>query len=550
MTDDLRVPGRHAGPDARSDSRLPFLRLPGDSAPDAPLNLGHLRALAIFGPIAFVVGLELLGIFALKPATGSNELLWIAIVCAVLVAAVVPFSFWVFGIIQRQQEQLVDRIAQLHEANDRVARHNRQLDAANTAITSISSAIDLSRVLQNIVDSARTLIQSCYAALSVTDDEGQIVAFITAGISAEERAAIGPLPVGHGLLGTLIRDARPLRIADIAADPRSHGFPPNHPPMTTLLGVPILYQGKAVGDLYLTDKIGAAEFSDEDQELLVLLANHAAVAIENARLYEDARAARDRLQNWNDRLEVIVAERTRQIERYNREMTTRVLRAQEEERKRIARELHDDTAQSLSSMLISMDLLEPHLEGTDAAVHAGFDRVRTLTKRTLDEVRTLSHDLRPTILDDFGLSAALRWFADEYEVTFGVPVDVEVAPLPDERLNPETELALFRIAQEALTNSGKYAGATKTCVSLDFTDAAARLVVADNGRGFSPEEVMGPTRQGGLGLYGMRERAELLDGTLHVESVPGEGTRVTATVPIDDTEGTDAASNVTREGDD
>jgi len=299
--------------------------------------------------------------------------------------------------------------------------------------------------------------------------------------------------------------------------------------MHSLLGVPILLHGKPVGDLYLTDKVGAHTFSEGDQELLVLLANHAAVAIENARLYEDARRSRDRLQEWNAELEAIVAERTRDIERYSKEITTRVLQAQEEERKRIARELHDDTAQSLSSILITLDVLETKLEGIDPMLKGALERVRDLTKRTLDETRALSHDLRPTILDDFGLVAALRWYADEHMLTFGVPVDVDIAPLAADRLPSEIELALFRIAQEALNNSGKYAESSQTRMRLSSVQGGVKLVVEDDGRGFEPGTLGRPSRNGGLGLYGMRERADLIGAKLRIESAPGKGTKITVT---------------------
>jgi two-component system sensor histidine kinase UhpB len=307
--------------------------------------------------------------------------------------------------------------------------------------------------------------------------------------------------------------------------------------MQSLLGVPILFQGRAVGDLYLTDKLGATEFSDEDQEMVMLLANHAAVAIENARLYSALRASHDQLQGWNEELEAKVAERTREISRYSKELTTRVLRAQEEERKRIARELHDDTGQQLSTLLIHLDLLAPSIPADNPPLEAGFERVRTLAQRTLDAVRALSHDLRPTILDDFGLIAALRWFGDEYTRTFGVPVTIDINRVPEERLTPEAELALFRVAQEALTNSGKYAQATQTGVTLAGEDGAVVLTVTDNGRGFDPAATTGPTRQGGLGLYGMRERVELLGGQFEIDAAPDRGTRVVAQIPLSDGDG-------------
>jgi two-component system sensor histidine kinase UhpB len=302
--------------------------------------------------------------------------------------------------------------------------------------------------------------------------------------------------------------------------------------MTSLLGVPILFNGQPIGDLYFTDKIGAEEFSEEDQDLVMLLASHAAVAIENARLYEEVRASRDQLQTWNAELEEKVAERTREIQRYSKELTTRVIQAQEEERKRIARELHDDTAQSLSSLLISLDLLDPQVPPDDALLRAGFDRVRSIAKRTLDAVRALSHDLRPTILDDFGLAAAIHWFADEFTATFGIRVEADVEKAPEGALTPELELTLFRVAQEALTNSGKYSGASRVRVSLRYTDDCATMIVADDGRGFDPDDHDGPTRHGGLGLYGMRERVELVGGSLTLDTEPGRGTHVIVRAPL------------------
>jgi two-component system sensor histidine kinase UhpB len=209
-----------------------------------------------------------------------------------------------------------------------------------------------------------------------------------------------------------------------------------------------------------------------------------------------------------------------------------VLRAQEEERKRIARELHDDTGQQLSTLLINLDLLEPNVPPDDPLLKAGFERIRTIAQRTLDAVRALSHDLRPTILDDFGLIAAIRWFGDEYTKTFGVPVRIQIKDVPEDRLTAEAELALFRVTQEALTNSGKYAQATETGVTLEGHDGHVQLTVTDNGRGFDPEALSGPSRQGGLGLYGMRERIELLGGRFAIDAAPGQGTRVTAEIPL------------------
>ncbi|MBV9281097.1 MAG: PAS domain S-box protein [Chloroflexi bacterium] len=422
------------------------------------------------------------------------------------------------------EAELARRLAEL-------ARRNKEVAAVNASMAAIAQTLDLAEVLQRIVDAARELVGARYAALGVADGWGRITRFITAGITPEQRAAIGPLPQGHGLLGALINEGRPLRVRHIARDPRGHGFPPHHPPMTSLLGVPILSRGRAVGDLYLTDKLDADEFGEADQELLTLFASHAAMAIENAQLYEDVRAARDQLRAWNRDLEAAVTERTREIERMSRETTTRVLQAQEEERGRIARELHDETAQSLATLLITLDLLRPHVPD-GGPLGSGLRRFEDVLKRTLDEVRALSHDLRPPILDDFGLVAAIESFAADWTQTFGVPVRVQVALPPGEQLPPDVEVALFRVAQEAMTNVGKYARARAVDVSLSAVDGDVLLMIRDDGAGFDPEQARNQTRQGGLGLYGMRERAALLGGSLTIDTAPGRGTRVTLRAPI------------------
>lgn len=249
-------------------------------------------------------------------------------------------------------------------------------------------------------------------------------------------------------------------------------------------------------------------------------------------LYEEARASRDQLRTWNQELESTVAERTRQIQEYSKVLTRRVLEAQEDERKRIARELHDETAQSLSTLLINIDLLELQLAPSEARLQTGLERLRTLAKRTLDETRALSHDLRPTILDDVGLVAAIEWFADEWARSYGVPVRVRAEYLESDRLPPGMEVALFRIAQEALNNVGKYAQAEHVEVALGPQDGSAKLVVKDDGRGFDVRKTGGPTRSGGLGLYGMRERAELIGGHFDAQSKPGSGTTITVVAPL------------------
>jgi PAS domain S-box-containing protein len=182
----------------------------------------------------------------------------------------------------------------------------KQLLDLHSGALAISSELDLDRLLQRIVDTARSLTCSHYAALGVVGDDGLIDLFLTSGISREQREQMGELPRGHGLLGVLIKEGRPIRIPNISKDPRSVGFPPNHPPMVTLLGMPIQYMGRVVGDLYLTDKDNGELWSDEDEWLTSMLANHAAVAIGNAYLYRELQQERERAEADRQRLTVIL----------------------------------------------------------------------------------------------------------------------------------------------------------------------------------------------------------------------------------------------------
>ena len=171
-----------------------------------------------------------------------------------------------------------------------------RLEVLDRATSAIAAELSLDQVLRRIVEVATEFIGARYGALGIAGQDGYLTDFITTGITPEELARIGALPHGHGLLGTLIRDGKPLRVPAISHDPRRVGFPSNHPPMTSLLGVPIRVHDRVVGDLYLTDKVGASDFSDEDQHLVELLAAHAGVAIENARLFATEAQTREALQ--------------------------------------------------------------------------------------------------------------------------------------------------------------------------------------------------------------------------------------------------------------
>ncbi len=220
------------------------------------------------------------------------------------------------------------------------------------------------------------------------------------------------------------------------------------------------------------------------------------------------------------------------IDEANRVRASQIIKAQEQERKRIARELHDETSQVLTSLLISLAVLE---EST--ATQEGRDRIaetRRLAHQTLRAVRNLSIDLRPSALDDLGLLPALRWYVKEYQQKTSIEVEFHATGFKDrERLSPEMETALYRIVQESLTNIAKHAQAHKVTVTLHEEADAVNATIIDNGRGFRIEEVRNTADQDrGLGLVGMQERALLLDGTVDIDSQPGQGTRVQVHIPL------------------
>jgi signal transduction histidine kinase len=377
-----------------------------------------------------------------------------------------------------------------HEVDSDARR--RALVKAGIAIT---SELSLEAVLQSLVRIAADLTDARYSALGVIDGTGvELERFVTHGISPEGVEAIGAAPRGLGILGVLISDARPLRLADLTHDPRAVGFPPNHPPMHSFLGVPVMTRGVAYGNLYLAEKQPTGPFSDEDEEIVTLLAAQAAVAIENA-----GSVRRDALR--------------------------RAVQAQEAERRRLARELHDETGQALTSILLGLSAVE-RAENAEEARQATAD-LRRLVVETLQDVRRLAVELRPAALDDFGLEPAVRRLGETIREGTGLDVRVE-ASLGDDRLPAEVETALYRIVQESLTNVVKHAGAHHVAIFLSRKTAGVELMIEDDGIGFDPAS----TSPASLGLVGMRERVQLLDGSFELDAAPGAGTTVIVELPL------------------
>lgn len=391
-----------------------------------------------------------------------------------------------------------------------------RLRALLSAALELSDAHDRDTVLQRIVNGAAVVAESQYAALGVYGGDGRLMTFVHHGVDAATIDAIGRYPDGHGLLGEVIIADRPVRVHDIDSDPRSEGFPEGHPLMRTFLGVPILRGGRRYGNLYVSEKLDGRTFDDTDEALLVALAAFAAGAIETTELL----AA--------ERQQAAVEEQARA----RRELLGHVIAAQEAERARVSRDLHDDVGQALTSVLLGLRLVEdalarPTIDADDARAHVA--DLRELVADALRRARDLAFDLRPTVLDDIGLGAALERLTSTIAARAALTIELAVTGLEaNERLTPETETVLYRVVQEALTNVVRHAGATTASVTISATAKRVRALVEDDGVGFDPSAELDRPH---LGVDGIHERAALAGGTVAITSAPGTGTAVMLEVP-------------------
>jgi signal transduction histidine kinase len=412
-------------------------------------------------------------------------------------------------------------MTQSHDPATEAARVRERFERVLAAAIAISGEHSLAAVLQRVVDSARDVVGARYAALGVLDEGGGgLVAFVTSGVTEEARHRIGHLPRGHGLLGALIRDARPLRTADINTHPQRYGFPLNHPPMHSFLGVPIISRDRVFGNLYLTDKEGAPEFGVEDEQIAVLLAAHAAVAVENARLFEESQRLVAQVQSMQRQRDLFFAMMNHEL----RNALTGVY--------------------GWAEMLVRGKPVDAVPQAA-REVYEAAERTIELLNNFLDLTRLDAGKVRPVLREVEALHSIERAFASVNPAASikGIALrhggDVATATL---RTDP---VRLEQILLNLLSNAVRHSPAAMP-VTVNVQVAARRVQfrVIDCGPGVSPdlaERIFEPFERfdphsglgTGLGLPVSRRLAEVLGGSLRVERANSNGSTFLLDLPVD-----------------
>ncbi len=450
------------------------------------MNTRLLKWLAIILPVAFWLGvLWLRSLLFAETRSPQGDLF--ALTLLALGAAF--FSTWVFRIIDQREAE--------------IRRRSEQLAALHEAGLALTTELELRNVLQKVVDLSRGLVRARYGALGVLDEAGQsIEQFFPSGITPEQRAQLGEPPRGHGLLGVLIREGESVRIPDIQRDPRAAGFPPHHPPMHSLLGVPIRSKGRVIGDLYMTDKrpegaddgSGYTVFTPHDQQILEMFATQAAIAIENAQLYRQ----------------------TQQL-------------AVLQERERFGMDLHDGIIQSIYAIGLMLEDGQHRMDTEPPEAQARIAQAIHGLNEVIRDIRNYILDLRPQRFQGRDLKRGLAELARELRANTFLNVHLQLDSADWSALTPEQTVEILHIAQEALTNVRKHARASAVEIALHEQASDLVLTIEDNGIGFDATRAQGSRGQGWLN---MRQRAQSLHGDLQIEAGERGSTRVRLRLPL------------------
>ncbi|MFB0559292.1 MAG: GAF domain-containing protein [Dehalococcoidales bacterium] len=445
----------------------------------------------------------------------------------IIIGGLVNLGFEGYRREQSHRQQVLSKLEaaqQVLQAQVRVIESNeKRLSALNEVSAIVSQSLELEDVLNAAADKVSEVMGVEVVLVFLLEEESQELELKTyRGVSEKFVAGLKGLKVGEGFNGRVAQTGEPLLVEDASQDPRLTREVVKQEKIQAELIVPLKAKGKVLGTLSVAMR-GPRQFLTEEIELLSHVANHIGVAVENARLYRKEHTMAERIAS-----DVIREKRLQENLRFYLQQVTR---AQEEERKRIARELHDDTAQELVALSRRLDSFTSNASHLSAQDLSYLEELRQQTDGILDVVRRFGQDLRPSVLDDLGLLPALEWLTSDLAQHFGIDIAIGVVG-SSRRFPPETEVTLFRIAQEALRNVWKHSEASRAWVAVEFGDDKTILTITDNGKGFElPERIEDLASVGKLGLAGMQERAQLIGGRLTLQSEPGKGTTVTVEVP-------------------
>jgi len=418
-------------------------------------------------------------------------------------------------------ESVEQRNRELEDSHQKLARWNidleqkiqertEQLSALNSIITTLSQSLNLEWILNATLTKILSVMNIESGAVHLIDKKsGQLNIIVHRGLSPEYFQKIEWLKVGENIAGQVVQSGEPIVVNEAINNPKATTMLGEKGEFQTYVSLPLRSKNRILGTLSLASYL-PNKFKPEMVSLLRAMTDAIGIAVENA----------------------TAAKRLEELNKLREQLLGKLLSAQEEERRRIARELHDEASQSLAAIILKLEDIADTLPKKDHNTKQRLAILKEQATHTLDGIRNLALELRPSVLDDLGLSQAIDWYAKDYLVKRGINAKIEVIG-PKKKLASNIETVLFRITQEALTNVVKHADASQVTVRLQLINSMVKVQVEDNGKGFNVEEAL--TRSGGqqsLGLHGMLERAALLGGTLNIQSQPGQGTCLSVEIPL------------------
>lgn len=399
---------------------------------------------------------------------------------------------------------------EIEKFHQEILRRSQELSTLNAVAASVSQSLDLKTVMDAALDNVLTLMRADAGGILLWDERETVLRYRSyRGLSDEFVAAIAGLRPGEGIAGRVAASGEPIVVEDIAVDERVTREVVRRSGLHAFASIPLRAKEQIVGVMNVARR-DRHRFDERDVQLLLAIGHQVGVAVENARLWEELK----------------------QKEQARSELLKKVISAQEEERQRIARELHDEMAQGLTALIMGLGRLEQAVPEMPAATAGLIESVKAFASRALADTRRLIVDLRPPVLDDLGLIPAVRTLAESRLEEQGIAVSIEADGL-DEGLPAHFKVTVFRVLQEAIINCARHSQAKTVRICMKADSECFRAVVEDDGIGFDPSLIRQRANgKASLGLLGMKERASLLGGTLDVRSSPGHGTTVVLEIPL------------------